>query len=75
MPGGETHGLLQSNPQQTYCGLNPNTTTIKATRDPMRVTCSDCVRFMTITNDMPNLGGPVHQRKRGRPRKEKNGKV
>jgi len=64
MSDNHTHGLLQSNPPQTYCGFAP--TGRKVTTDPFHVTCPDCKRLMKITGDMPNLSDEIEQ-----PRKER----
>ncbi len=69
MPDRDVHGIIYSDPPQTPCGLS--TSGHRISDDPLRITCSDCIRIMKITNDMPNLDGPITQRGRGRPKKER----
>lgn len=62
-----THGLMRSRPPQTFCGLNTNGR--RVTDDPFQVSCNECIRLMHLTDNMPNLGGEIQKRGRGRPRK------
>jgi len=66
----EVHGLVESVPPQTYCGL-PIASRSDATYDPLRVTCRRCRQLMHITGDMPNLSGEIEKNPGGRPRKRR----
>lgn len=70
MKNHDVHGLVQSQPPQTHCGLNPFGR--KATTDPFKVTCAGCKSVMSVTGDMPNLEVEIKKRGRGRPREGTN---
>lgn len=65
----EIHGLVESRPPQTHCGLS--TTNRRATTDPFRVTCKPCRRIMGITQEMPALSADL-MKKPGRPNKKRS---
>ena len=65
MSNDEVHGLVDSVPPQTHCGLP--TSGRKVTDDPFRVTCKTCRRLMRITGEMPALTGEIPKNRGGRP--------
>lgn len=63
-----THGIATDGPPaQTYCGLS--TFGKRATHDPFKVDCSDCVPVMTRSGVLPDPNKAV-KKKRGRPSKQ-----
>jgi hypothetical protein len=65
-----THGLVESEPPQTPCGLS--TTGVKATSDPFRVTCEDCLRVMGMVDMLPNMSGDIVKNRGGRPAQKRS---